>query len=192
MDRRTFLRLSGLSAAGFAAATAALPFQNEKSGMKITGVRLVTPKQKHPLPAYTVSKDAWSTGGVEVASPMSMYPEYKAMRSLFMPDAGMAVLLPAVQGTTLAQRTECAPLPTLHGYTAGRRDLRSAQAFEGCLSLDRSDVAGRVGVLDPVEERHVVRVRRHPAGRFLQPVLAARPGDLELELGADREPDAPR
>ncbi|HVW86157.1 MAG TPA: enolase C-terminal domain-like protein [Bryobacteraceae bacterium] len=88
MDRRTFLCQSGLSAAAFAAAAPALPFQGEKSGLKITGIRLVDPKPKHPLPAYTISKDAWSTGGVEVASPMSIYPEYKAMRSLFMPDPG--------------------------------------------------------------------------------------------------------
>ena len=84
IDRRTFLRLGGLAAA----AKPALPFQAEKSGLKITGIRLVNPKPKHPLPAYTIAKDAWSTGGVEVASPMSIYPEYKAMRSLFMPDPG--------------------------------------------------------------------------------------------------------
>ena len=75
-------------AASGLAALPALAFQDEKSGLKITGVRLVEPKQRHPLPAFTPSKDAWSTGGVEVASPMSIYPEYKATRSLFMPDPG--------------------------------------------------------------------------------------------------------
>ena len=75
-------------AASGLAALPALAFEGEKSGLKITGVRLVEPKQRHPLPAFTPSKDAWSTGGVEVASPMSIYPEYKATRSLFMPDPG--------------------------------------------------------------------------------------------------------
>jgi L-rhamnonate dehydratase len=88
MNRRDFLRLSGLSAAAFACAAPALPFQDERSGMKITSIRLVDPKPKHPLPPYTVSKDAWSTDGVEVASPMSIYPDYKAMRSLFRPGPG--------------------------------------------------------------------------------------------------------
>ncbi|MDQ2899491.1 MAG: L-rhamnonate dehydratase [Acidobacteriota bacterium] len=87
MNRRSFLRLGGISAMGLAALPA-LPFQNEKSNLKITGVRLVQPKQRHPLPTFTPSRDAWSTGGVEVASPMSIYPEYKAMRSLFQPDPG--------------------------------------------------------------------------------------------------------
>jgi L-rhamnonate dehydratase len=87
MNRRSFVRMSGLSALSLMAGPA-LPFQNEKSNLKITGVRLVEPKQKHPLPAFTPSKDAWSTQGVEVASPMSIYPEYKAMRSLFSADPG--------------------------------------------------------------------------------------------------------
>ncbi len=49
---------------------------------------LVNPTAKHPLPAYKPPADAWSTNGVEVASPMSIYPDYKAMRSLFMPNPG--------------------------------------------------------------------------------------------------------
>lgn len=87
MDRRSFLRTCGMAATGLAAVPA-LPFQNDKSSLKITGVRLVQPKQRRPLPAYSPSKDAWSTGGVEVASPMSIYSEYKPMRSLFQPDPG--------------------------------------------------------------------------------------------------------
>src|ERR1039458_2413103 len=44
-----------------------------------------SPKYKRPwLPA----PGSWSTGGVEVANPMSVYPEYKAQRTLFMPDPG--------------------------------------------------------------------------------------------------------
>jgi len=89
MNRRSFLQLSGLGTLGLAASLPALPFQNVKSGLKITGIRLVNPAQHRPLVKYTPSPDAWSTNGVEVASPMSIYPEYKAMRSLFMPETGM-------------------------------------------------------------------------------------------------------
>ncbi len=56
--------------------------------MKITGVRLVQVRPKRPVPAYKPAAGSWSTGGVEVANPMSIYPEYKAMRSLFQPDPG--------------------------------------------------------------------------------------------------------
>jgi len=63
-------------------------FQVEQSKMKITSVRLVKTRPRRPLPSYTPASDAWSAGGVEVASPMSIYPKYKPMRSLFMPDAG--------------------------------------------------------------------------------------------------------
>ena len=82
MNRRSFLGLTaGIS-------LAPLLFADEKSNLKITSVRLVNPQAKRQLPAYTPSANAWSTNGVEVASPMSIYPEYKAMRSLFMPDPG--------------------------------------------------------------------------------------------------------
>src|SRR5438552_8423823 len=82
MDRRSFLSLGGLFA------MQPLAFAQEKSKLKITGVRLVTTKPKRPVPAYKPSPDAWSTNGVEVANPMSIYPEYKATRSLFLPDPG--------------------------------------------------------------------------------------------------------
>jgi L-rhamnonate dehydratase len=82
MQRRSFLQL----AASFAVPP--LLFADEKSNLRIVSVRLVNPVAKHPLPAYTPSATAWSTNGVEVASPMSIYPDYKAMRSLFMPDPG--------------------------------------------------------------------------------------------------------
>ncbi len=65
-----------------------LPFQNENSRLKITGLRLVRTRPRRPLPRYTPSPTSWSTQGVEVANPMSIYPEYKAMRSLFFPDPG--------------------------------------------------------------------------------------------------------
>lgn len=81
-SRRQFLAgLAGL-------APAALAFQNEKSGLKITGVRLVEMAPLKPAPSYTPAKGSWSTQGVEVANPMSIYPKYKATRSLFMADPG--------------------------------------------------------------------------------------------------------
>ncbi len=76
MRRRNFLQLI--------AALPALP----ASKLKITGVRLVRTRPRRPLPAYKPAPGSWSTGGVEVANPMSIYPEYKAQRSLFMPAPG--------------------------------------------------------------------------------------------------------
>src|SRR5437660_2440418 len=82
MLRRDFLKLAPL------AALPAPAFQSTPSKMKITGVRLVQTRPKRPVPAYKAAPGSWSTGGVEVANPMSIYPEYKAMRSLFQPDPG--------------------------------------------------------------------------------------------------------
>ncbi|HET6961741.1 MAG TPA: hypothetical protein VFJ27_04575, partial [Terriglobia bacterium] len=95
MNRRQFLSSSfvplvatSLNAAPASAqplpAPAPLPFQAEKSKLKITGIRMVRPQLKRPIPAYTPAPGSWSTGGVEVANPMSIYPKYKAQRSLFM------------------------------------------------------------------------------------------------------------
>ena len=82
MLRRDFLKLAPL------AALPAPAFQSVPSKMKITGVRLVQTRPKRPVPAYKPAAGSWSTGGVEVANPMSIYPEYKATRSLFQPDGG--------------------------------------------------------------------------------------------------------
>jgi L-rhamnonate dehydratase len=93
MNRRRFL--SAMPAASLlpravpeAQAAPPLQFAGEKSKLKITGLRLVQTRQRRPLPQYKPSANAWSTQGVEVANPMSVYPEYKAMRSLFNPDPG--------------------------------------------------------------------------------------------------------
>jgi L-rhamnonate dehydratase len=61
-------------------------FQAERSKLKITAVRVVQIRPKRPTPAYTPAPGSWSTQGVEVANPVSIYPEYKAMRSLFNSD----------------------------------------------------------------------------------------------------------
>ena len=95
MDRRSFLNLTPLAAAGLglndsgaAPLYAQAPFADEKSRLKITGVRIVQTKPRRPVPTYTPTPGSWSTGNVEVANPMSIYPEYKAARSLFQPDPG--------------------------------------------------------------------------------------------------------
>ncbi len=79
MNRRDLLKAFALPALGWA---------QEKSKLKITGIRLVEVKPRKPYPAYAPSKDAWSVDKVEVANPMSIYPEYKARRALFFSDPG--------------------------------------------------------------------------------------------------------
>ncbi|HOL72875.1 MAG TPA: enolase C-terminal domain-like protein [Bryobacteraceae bacterium] len=56
--------------------------------MKITSVRLVRTRPRRPVPSYRPAPGSWSTQGVEVANPMSIYPKYKANRALFFPDPG--------------------------------------------------------------------------------------------------------
>ncbi len=104
MRRRNFLALSAGAGAlpGFA-------FQAEKSQLKITSVKLVNTVPKRPVPSYKPAPTAWSVNGVEVASPMSIYPQYKAMRSLFMPDPGK------VPGFTVEIATD----KGLKGYGSG-------------------------------------------------------------------------
>jgi L-rhamnonate dehydratase len=73
---------------GIGAVAPAFAFQEKKSKMKITTVRLVNTRPKRPVPAYQPAPGSWSTNAVEVANPMSIYREYKATRSLFLPDPG--------------------------------------------------------------------------------------------------------
>ena len=80
--------MTGAMMGAMGAARPAFAWQSEKSGLKITGVRLVQTRQRKPIPPFTPAAGSWSTGGVEVANPMSIYPEYKATRSLFMADPG--------------------------------------------------------------------------------------------------------
>jgi L-rhamnonate dehydratase len=86
MNRRKFLART--AAAGTLPAAPSLAFQSETSRLKITGLRLVRMQPRRRPPTYTPTPGSWSTGNVEVASPMSIYPEYKAKRSLFFPDPG--------------------------------------------------------------------------------------------------------
>lgn len=98
MNRRNFLQTGTLLSMGTVGASAfseeskaaplptppPLPFQDEKSDLKITSIRMVHPRPKRPVPKYEPAPGSWSTEGVEVASPMSIYPQYKAHRDLFM------------------------------------------------------------------------------------------------------------
>ena len=101
MDRRTFF--SSSAAVGLAGlvqesqavarddsarfpAPAPLPFREEKSGLKITGIRAVKLVPKRPLPTYEPAAGSWNTSQVEVANPLSVYPRFKPRRSLFYAD----------------------------------------------------------------------------------------------------------
>lgn len=77
MKRRDFLSLAA------APALPALAWAQEKSKLKITDIKIVKTRPKKPYPPYTPAAGAWSTQGVEVANPVSIYPEYKPRRELF-------------------------------------------------------------------------------------------------------------
>ena len=75
MNRRDFLT-AGVT-------LPSLAWAQEKSKLKITDIKIVRTRPKKAYPAYTPSAGSWSTQGVEVANPVSIYPEYKPTRSLF-------------------------------------------------------------------------------------------------------------
>lgn len=85
MQRRRFLAASAFLPLAASSAQQILPSPGR---MKITSVRLVRTRPRRPAPAYTPAAGSWSTQNVAVANPMSVYPEYKATRSLFFPDPG--------------------------------------------------------------------------------------------------------
>lgn len=87
MKRREFLGAAGAAVAlgGATLALPALSWAEERSKLKITGLRLVRTKPKRAYPQYQPAKGSWLVQGSEVASPVSIYPEYRAMRSLFAP-----------------------------------------------------------------------------------------------------------
>ena len=113
MTRRNFLHLTSLAGAAAAVTPPALAFQQEKSKLKITGVRLVHARPRREPPKFTPAPGSWSTGGVEVASPMSVYPEYKAQRSLFMADS------PVMGGFTVEITTDKGVKGYGHGGPGG-------------------------------------------------------------------------
>jgi len=100
MNRREFMEASAaLSVSGLSGSAppekgdyapfvspAPLTFRDQESKLRITGVRMVHPKPKKPMPRYEPAPGSWSTGGALVANPMSIYPKYKARRDSFMAD----------------------------------------------------------------------------------------------------------
>jgi L-rhamnonate dehydratase len=114
ISRRSILQST--AAAGLGAAFASKPaaaFQPAPADMKITGVRLVKTSPRRPPPAYKPAPGSWSTGEVEVANPMSIYPEYKPKRSLFMASD------PAMGGFTVEISTDKGLKGYGHGGPAG-------------------------------------------------------------------------
>lgn len=77
MKRRDFLSLAA------APALPALAWAQEKSKLKITDIKIVKTRPRKPYPNYKPADGAWSTQFVEVANPMSIYPEFKPRRELF-------------------------------------------------------------------------------------------------------------
>jgi len=88
MNRRTFLNTTGGTAALAALPAAAQLPDLGKSKLKITSVKVVKTRPRLPITPFKPAPGAWSTQEVEVANPMSIYPKYKATRSLFNPDPG--------------------------------------------------------------------------------------------------------
>ena len=85
MNRREFMKAGCFLPVSSALFTAPAS-QTGKGEMKIIDVRAVDPKPVHPVPEFEPAPGAWSARDVEVASPMSIYPRFKARRSLFMAD----------------------------------------------------------------------------------------------------------
>jgi len=77
MKRRDFLSLAA------APALPALAWAQEKSKLKITDIKIVRTRPRKPYPTYKPADGAWSTQFVEVANPVSIYPEFKPRRELF-------------------------------------------------------------------------------------------------------------
>ena len=82
MKRRDFLNGAAAVAAG-ALTLPPLAWAQEKSKLKITGIRLVKLAPRNPPPSYTPAPGSWSTQGVEVSAPPNIYPEFRPTRSLF-------------------------------------------------------------------------------------------------------------
>src|ERR1700722_13775337 len=75
------LKVGALATSTFIAAP--LAWTQEKSKLKITGIRLVKLTPRKSPPSYTPAAGSWSTQGVEVSAPPNIYPEFKPTRSLF-------------------------------------------------------------------------------------------------------------
>ncbi len=77
MRRRDFLSLAAVPT------LPALAWAQEKSKLKITDIKIVRTRPRKPYPTFKPAPGAWSTQFVEVANPVSIYPEFKPRRDLF-------------------------------------------------------------------------------------------------------------
>ncbi len=82
MDRRGFLT-AGAALAACGGVLPRLAWAQERSKLKITDIRLVRTRSTLPPITGRPPADAWQGDGSEVANPMSIYPEFKPMRSTF-------------------------------------------------------------------------------------------------------------
>ena len=104
LDRREFLSgAAGLGLVSLASVSAPpLAWAQERSGLKITGIRLVKTRSRLPRIDAPPRPGIWSGQGSEVANPMSIYPEYKPKRSLFSAEGvtGFVVEITTDKGIT--------------------------------------------------------------------------------------------
>ena len=101
MKRREFLKKVGYASALAAMGTMPkLAWADEKSKLKIVGIRLAKTRPKKPYPEYTPAAGSWSTQNVEVSAPLNIYPEFEPSRSLFAP------IPPMVETTTVEITTD--------------------------------------------------------------------------------------
>ena len=73
MERRQLFKTLGLGAAA-ALLPPELRSSPPETDLKITSVRVVKVRPKRPVPRYEPAPGSWSTGRVEVANPVSIYP----------------------------------------------------------------------------------------------------------------------
>ncbi len=92
MKRRDFLqavpaaRASSLALSEASTQALPVPCLAEKSGLKVTGVRLVELKSKRPLPPYKIAYEQWSAPGTPKALPTNKYgPGSQAAGETFDP-----------------------------------------------------------------------------------------------------------
>ena len=79
MTRRDFFGIG--AAAGITLPP--LAWAQEQSKLEITGIKIVKTRPRKQYPEYKPAEGSWSTQSVEVANPVSIYPEFKPRRELF-------------------------------------------------------------------------------------------------------------
>ena len=103
--RRDWLRAAAVApGSGLVTGEAApLSFQSEKSGLKITGLRLVEARSRKRLPPYKIAYETWSAPNTAKALPMNKYgPGRQASGETFDPNLP---LFPGVGGAFTVEVT---------------------------------------------------------------------------------------